>query len=92
MWISGGKPTQYADRAVEREQEGEKKRSVRAEDGDASKTVRKGNRCRAQNNTQNDSKLRDECCAENLWRSKSGGYKGMRLNQPLGGKGQVEEG
>ena len=92
MWISGGKPTQYADRAVEREQEGGKKRGARAEDGDASKTVRKKNRCRAQNNTQNDSKLRDECCAENLWRSKSGGYKGMRLNQRLGGKGQVEEG
>ncbi len=63
------------DHAVEGEQDtsarGGKKRSARAEDGDASKNVRKGNRCRAENNTQKDSKLRDECCAENLWRSKS---------------------
>lgn len=60
MWISGRKPTQYADHAMEGEKDTSargrrKKRSVRAEDGDASKKVRKGNRCRAQNNTQKDS-------------------------------------
>lgn len=83
------------DHAVEGEQDTSAKGGggdARAEDGDASKNVRKGNRCRAQNNTQKDSKLRDECCVENLLRSKSGGDKGMRWNQQLGGKGQVEEG
>lgn len=51
------------------------------------KNVRKESRCRAQNNTQEDRKLRDKYCAENRWRSHSEGR-----NQQLGGKGQVERG
>lgn len=48
-----------------------KTRVQKAEDGDASQkkkekeTVRKESRCRAQNNTQEDRKLRDKYCAEN---------------------------
>lgn len=69
-----------------------KTRVQKAEDGDASqkkkkKNVRKESRCRAQNNTQEDRKLRDKYCAENRWRSHSEGR-----NRQLGGKGQVERG
>lgn len=38
----------------------------------------------AESNTEKDSKLRDKCCAENLWISKPGGDKGMRWTQQLG--------
>lgn len=80
MWISGGKSTQYAGHAMEGTRcQCKGVGGAKAEDGDASKNVRKESRCRAKNNTQKDSKL---CCMKNLWRSKSRGR-----NQQVGGKG-----
>lgn len=46
----------------------------------------------AETNGQKDSKLRDECCTENPWKSKPGGDKGMRWNQQLGGRGGTGRG